>query len=87
MNNKHEHNHKHQHKHKHKHTNDDTCTGHTPDVWICQNPECGDKLTAETIGRDGEREDAELFCTSCASRDVRLIQGPQHVLFREDWPV
>jgi hypothetical protein len=53
--------------------NEDTCTGHTPDVWICQNSDCGDKLTADTIGRDGEGEDAELFCTSCSSRDVRLV--------------
>ena len=61
------------------HHHDDTCTGHTPDVWICQNPECCDKLTADTIGRDGPGEDAGLFCTSCSSRDVRLVhhdQGP-----------
>lgn len=55
-----------------KYNHDDTPTGQTPDVWICQNPECGDKLIADTIGRDGPGEDAELFCTSCSSRDVRL---------------
>ncbi len=56
--------------------NEDTCTGHTPDVWQCQNPECGDTLSADTIGRDGEGEDtsnATLFCTSCSSRDVRPV--------------
>ncbi|KKN70952.1 hypothetical protein LCGC14_0425540 [marine sediment metagenome] len=61
-----------------KQHNDDTCTGHTPDVWLCQNSECGDKLTAETIGRDSESEDDgsgnTLFCTSCSSRDVRLVE-------------
>lgn len=59
------------------HHNEDTCTGHTPDVWICHNPECGDKLTADTIGRDGAGPDdgsgSTLFCTSCSSRDVRLV--------------
>lgn len=66
----------------HDGTHDDTCTGHTPDVWICHNPECGDKLTADTIGRDGAGPDATLFCTSCSSRDVRLV-----TLFRNDWPI
>ncbi len=57
--------------------NEDTPTGHAPDVWTCQNPECGDELTADTIGRDSEGEDDgsgnTLFCTSCSSRDVRLL--------------
>ena len=81
-----------------EHHHDDTCTGHTPDVWICQNPRCGDKLTADTIGRDGPGEDVKLFCTSCSSRDVRLVEmkhplfneenfGPQHDLFHDDWPI
>lgn len=57
-----------------KHHNQDACTGHTPDVWTCQNPDCGDTLTADTIGRDSEGEEAKLFCTSCSSRDVRLVE-------------
>ncbi len=76
-------------------THGDTCTGHTPDVWICQNPDCGDTLTADTIGRDGVGEDDGrknfLFCTSCSSRDVRLVESEpqtlQHDLFRKDWPI
>ncbi len=69
------------------HINEDTCTGHTPDVWQCRNPKCGDTLTADTIGRDGPGEDDGrdnfLFCTSCSSRDVRLVEM-EHPLFNTD---
>ena len=65
-----------------KHTHDDTCTGHAPHVWQCQNPKCNAVLDAGSIGRDGPGEDAELFCTSCSSRDVRLIEM-EHPLFSE----
>ncbi len=60
-----------------------TPTGHTPNVWTCQNPECGDTLTADTIGRGGPGEHATLFCTSCSSRDVRLIEM-KHPLFNAE---
>ncbi len=71
-----------QDKHGTQHVSDDTPAGHTPDVWICQNPECNTQLDAGSIGRDGVGEDATLFCTSCSSRDVRLIEM-EHPLFSE----
>ncbi len=68
-----------------KHINEDTCTGHTPDVWQCQNPKCNATLDAGSIGRDGvgEEKDITLFCTSCSSRDVRLVEM-KHPLFNTD---
>ena len=68
-------------------THDDTPSGHAPDVCTCQNPECGGELTADTIGRDSEGEDDgsgnTLFCTSCSSRDVRLVEM-KHPLFNAE---
>lgn len=65
-------------------------TGYMPRVWQCQNPKCGTILDGGSIGRDGVGEDTELFCTSCASRDIQQITGDKSkhpVLFRSDWPI